>query len=102
MNARGVSNLAHSFAGIRIDNHDLGGARNVQAPRLAIHLQVIPSTLAPQFPGIHEVISGSGRGHGSRQQHKHDGRNKHAFFCFHKVLAKRQSGVEPTQLSGRF
>ncbi len=57
VNPFGVRDVANDGVGVRIENHDVRAARDVNAAGVTIHVDVIPTALAADRDGFDDVIA---------------------------------------------
>src|SRR5260370_39429545 len=61
MDALSVWDVADDGVGIRIENHGVSAARDVDAAGVTVHVDIVPATFAADGDGLDDVIAGSGR-----------------------------------------
>src|SRR6266849_4459246 len=59
MDALGVGDVADDGVGVRIENHYVRAARDVDAASVTVHVDVIPAALATERDGLDDVIAGT-------------------------------------------
>src|SRR5579864_2643653 len=88
MHTRRVGNFADRLSGFGVNNHHFGRTGNVEAMRVAIGFQIIPSTFAAEFPRVDDMVAGSSRQHYDRQE-KNQSAGENDIDAFHDVLTER-------------
>ncbi len=58
VHALGVRDIADHFAGVEIQNHDVGAVRDVQAAAGGVRGQVIPEAVTAEMNLLNDVITG--------------------------------------------
>src|SRR5262249_14446904 len=71
VNAMSVGNLGDQLARVLIDHHHTVGAGDKQPPPFGIHCQIIPTAIAPDFPGLRYFVSWRGL-RADRQRQSYD------------------------------
>ena len=61
MDAVGVGDVANDGVAVRIENHDVRAARDVDAAGVTVHVDVVPAALAADRDGFDDVIAARGR-----------------------------------------
>ena len=59
MHAGRIRDIAHHFARVSVNHHDVSRARDVKAARICVDGQIIPATFPTQFVSVHDVVSGT-------------------------------------------